>query len=131
MSDVKIRYNTNAGPDDPLKWRVLVDGTELLADHVVLQGIARTSTDELPGGIVKHHVSMRDADVEKVGDMVYVTGKQPKFEVSKSPRGVQFTIGNQCFTLANTEMSDADPESADHQDFHVRMLRLALGNLAG
>lgn len=130
MSDVKLRYNTQAGPDDPLKWRVLVDGVEHLAEHVVMQGIVRTSTDELPGGLVKHHVSMTDVDVELVEGMAYVTGKQPSFAVSATARGVQFTIGNQGFTLAGTELDD-DPEAAGNQEYFMRMLRLALGNLAG
>jgi hypothetical protein len=43
---------------------------------------------------------------------------------------VQFYIGNQGFTLANTEMSD-DPESQGTQEFFERMLMIALGSLAG
>ncbi len=129
MSIVKVRYNTKATENDPLKWRVLVDGLEFLADDVIMQGFTRTSTDLLPEGIVKHHISI-EGTVTWIGCSAYVTSAKPEFSVKSTPRGVQFYIGNQGFTLANTEMSD-DPESQGTQEFFERMLNMALGSLAG
>lgn len=55
---IKIRYNTKAAVDDPLKWRVLdADGNETLAKQVVILCGAFTSEDVLPSGETKYHIS--------------------------------------------------------------------------
>jgi hypothetical protein len=54
---IKIRYNTKAVGDDPLKWRVLEGDIEFLAEHVVILCGSYTSTDILSTGETKHHIS--------------------------------------------------------------------------
>lgn len=50
-----------------------------------------------------------------------------KFRITKTPNGVLFEIGNQCFTVARTTIeSDGDSE---HQDFIAKMLAVALQGL--
>lgn len=57
MNVVKVRFNTKAGDDDPLKWRVLIDDVEHLADAVVFTCNAITTRDTLPTGEVKYHLT--------------------------------------------------------------------------
>ena len=49
------------------------------------------------------------------------------YTVGASSRGVQFTIGNQTFTLDGTQ---PDPEEQERQQFFVDMLKLALNQIA-
>ncbi len=129
MSVVKIRYNTEAKDGDSLKWRVLIDGVEQLAEEVNIQGLARTSTDVIEGNRIKHHISISDAEISWVGRCAFVRSRRPDFEVTKTKRGVHFRIGNQQFTLDETG-PDPDPD-ADIQDYYIKMLTLALGGLKG
>jgi hypothetical protein len=129
MSTVMIRYNTKAADNDPMKWRVIIDGVESLADEVIVQGVSRTSTDVIEGGLVKHHVSVNDADVIWVGKTAFVRSKKPDFEVFTNPRGVQFRIGNQCFMIQGTGIDDDPLDSKAMREFYVKMLNIALGSL--
>jgi hypothetical protein len=52
---LKIRFNTeNTGT---LFWRVIIDGEEILADHINIEVPSYTSQDTLPDGRVKWHIS--------------------------------------------------------------------------
>jgi hypothetical protein len=52
---LKIRFNTeNTGT---LFWRVIVDGEEILADHINVNVPSYTSQDVLPDGRIKWHIS--------------------------------------------------------------------------
>lgn len=53
---VKIRFN-NECKDSLLIWRVLIDDVEHLASEVLINSPSFTSTDHLPEGKIKHHVS--------------------------------------------------------------------------
>ncbi len=57
--DIKIRYNTDKEKiDSSLRpWRVIVDGTEYLADNVVIKTKSWTTLDEVSPGKFKWHMS--------------------------------------------------------------------------
>lgn len=61
MIVVKIRYNTAALPENPLKWRVLIDGEEKLASSIKITCESFTSMDDLPqldgSWITKAHIT--------------------------------------------------------------------------
>lgn len=61
---VQIRYNTEAG-DSNLRWRLLIDGGELLAREIHLHVPAYTSVDTLPDGRVKYHITAWCKKVEE------------------------------------------------------------------
>lgn len=50
-----MRFNTDAG-ESPLKWRVIINGVEHLAENVEIMGGVHTSCDEV-NGQVKYHIS--------------------------------------------------------------------------
>jgi hypothetical protein len=55
LKTLKIRFNTeNTGS---LFWRILIDGEEVLADHVDIKVPSSTTQDTLPDGRVKWHIS--------------------------------------------------------------------------
>lgn len=58
MKELKIRFNTE-NTDGILVWRVLIDGSEHLARHVVLTTPSYTTKDILPDGRVKWHISTK------------------------------------------------------------------------
>ena len=56
MKTLKIRFNTlNNGC---LFWRVIIDGEEYLADHVLIETNSKTTEDVLPNGDKKWHISV-------------------------------------------------------------------------
>ncbi len=72
---IKVRYNTKATPEDPLKWRVLDEhGVEFLAENVVILCYAHTSTDILPTGETKYHISCLGRLVWSGRDAVIIEG---------------------------------------------------------
>jgi hypothetical protein len=58
---VQIRYNTNYPKSSDKKWRVLVEGTQHLVDHIEIKTNSWTSEDEVLDGegnkIKKFHIS--------------------------------------------------------------------------
>jgi hypothetical protein len=55
MSEILIRFNTNGTEDDPLKWRVFVDGEEHLAsDFEVIGRMTGKKSDE--NGVAKYNI---------------------------------------------------------------------------
>lgn len=71
---VKIRFNTMWEQSDgqAFKWRVLVDGSEVLAKSVQLNVPSWTTEDVLPNGARKWHISCEGKVVEKDGHVVVV-----------------------------------------------------------
>jgi hypothetical protein len=58
---VQIRYNTNYPKSSDKKWRVLVEGTQHLVDHIEIKTDSWTSEDEMlddkGNKIKKFHIS--------------------------------------------------------------------------
>jgi hypothetical protein len=65
--EVKIRFNTNAKADDPLKWRVLIEGVEHLTSSVRINCPARTTKDYVEGLGDKWHITCNPSKVEWEG----------------------------------------------------------------
>ena len=57
--NIKIRFNTDKDKMDQAlaPWRVLIEGTDLLAEKVFIKTSAWTSMDEVAPGILKWHIS--------------------------------------------------------------------------
>lgn len=64
MSQIKIRYNTNAKPNDTLHWRVLINGVEHLASNVKILKHCETTKDEIEGVGTKWHITCEGANWE-------------------------------------------------------------------
>jgi len=60
MSEIKIRYNTNAKPDDTLHWRALINGVEHLASNVKILKECETTKDWIEGVGMKWHITIRN-----------------------------------------------------------------------
>lgn len=54
---VKIRYKTDAKPEDTLQWRVLIDGEEHHASNVVINCMSYTTRDNIEGVGEKWHIT--------------------------------------------------------------------------
>lgn len=67
MSEIKIRYNTNAKSNNELHWRVLIDGIEHLASNVQINTHCYTTKDEIEGVGTKWHISCKSDSVVWVG----------------------------------------------------------------
>jgi hypothetical protein len=65
---VKIRYNTNAKPEDTLHWRVVVDGIERLASDVIIKCPTQTTKDFIEGIGDKWHISCNATQINWVGE---------------------------------------------------------------
>ncbi|SKA01512.1 hypothetical protein [Sediminibacterium ginsengisoli] len=61
---VRIRFNTAYPLQSDKKWRLLVNDTEQLADHIEVAGKVFTSTEEVTGHGIKHHISCNAASIE-------------------------------------------------------------------
>lgn len=47
--DIILRFNTKAGPDDPLVWRIFINGNQALASDFELYGYAYAVSSEYDG----------------------------------------------------------------------------------
>ncbi len=67
---LRIRYNTeNTGS---LYWRVIIEGEEHLADHILINVPTFDTNDTLPSGKIKHHFSCYYDSIEWVGTNLIV-----------------------------------------------------------
>jgi hypothetical protein len=59
--DIKLRYNTDKDKinSELPAWRVLIDGVEHLADHVVIETASWTTQDLIEKNKVKWHLSTK------------------------------------------------------------------------
>ena len=55
-NEVKIRYNHDAG-ESPLKWRLVVNGVESIAEEIQLLLPSYTTSDFIEGVGQKYHIS--------------------------------------------------------------------------
>lgn len=70
---IKIRYNTDAKPGDPLIWRVIhEDWTEKLAEEIAISCTSVTSLDKLPDGRMKAHITVHCTDIQWFGNKLIV-----------------------------------------------------------
>ncbi len=69
--EIKIRFNTHADENEPLKWRVLIDGQEFLASEVTTRVPTMTTRDELSPDLVKFHITCYGA-IQWEGSKVHV-----------------------------------------------------------
>lgn len=61
--EVKIRYNTQATGNDP-KWRLLIDGAEILVNDILICCRSKTTEDEIPGVGKKCHITCQPQKIE-------------------------------------------------------------------
>jgi hypothetical protein len=61
---VKIRYKTDAKPQDTLHWRVLVDGIEHYASNVIINCMSYTTKDIVENGVEKWHITCKPRQVQ-------------------------------------------------------------------
>ena len=70
---IKLRYNTECG-NSPLFWRVLIDGTEHLAENVTINVPVETTRDFLHDkNCFKHHISCESERIEWEGQTLIVS----------------------------------------------------------
>lgn len=73
MARVLLRFNTKFEEDPKRRtWRVLVDGTEKLADKVYINVLAETITEDVAPGVTKYHV-LCHGNVAWDGDTATIT----------------------------------------------------------
>lgn len=61
---VKVRYKTDAKPEDILQWRVLIDGKEHYASGVVFNCMTWTTRDTIEGVGEKWHITCEPKQVK-------------------------------------------------------------------
>ena len=61
---VKIRYKTDAKPEDILQWRVVIDGVEYHASNVVINCMSYTTRDQIEGVGEKWHITCTPKQVQ-------------------------------------------------------------------
>ena len=71
MIDIKIRYNTNC-TDNHMFWRVLINGVENLASHIIIEIPLHTTRDIVWDPtrnemVDKHHFTCKASQVEWKG----------------------------------------------------------------
>ncbi len=61
---VKVRYKTDAKPEDTLQWRVVIDGEEHHASGVVFNCMTWTTRDVIEGVGEKWHITCEPRQVK-------------------------------------------------------------------
>jgi hypothetical protein len=61
---VKIRYKTDAKPEDTLHWRVIVDGVEHHASKVIINCMTYTTKDIVENGVEKWHITCTPQQIQ-------------------------------------------------------------------
>jgi hypothetical protein len=61
---VKIRYKTDAKPDDLLHWRIIIDGVEHHASNVTINCMSWTTKDNIEGVGEKWHVTCQPRQIK-------------------------------------------------------------------
>jgi len=61
---VKIRYKTDAKPEDTLQWRVIIDGVEHHASSVVINCMSHTTRDIVESGVEKWHITCEPQQIQ-------------------------------------------------------------------
>lgn len=56
LNEVKIRYNHDAG-ESPLKWRLVINGVESIAEEITILVPSHTTSDFIEGIGQKYHIS--------------------------------------------------------------------------
>jgi hypothetical protein len=65
---VKIRYKTDAKPEDTLHWRVVIDGIEHSASNVIIHCLTYTTKDFIEGVGEKWHMTCEPKLVNWIGE---------------------------------------------------------------
>ena len=56
-SRILVRFNTKHEEDPQRRlWRLLIDGVEHLASHVMIATMCSTVTEDVAPGVTKHHI---------------------------------------------------------------------------
>ena len=70
---IKLRYNTEC-IDRRLFWRVLINGTEHLAENVFIKIPVETTADFLADkGVTKHHISCESDTISWENDVLTIS----------------------------------------------------------
>jgi hypothetical protein len=62
--EVKVRYKTDAKPEDELHWRVMIDGIEHQASHVIINCMSYTTKDMIEGVGEKWHITCTPKQIQ-------------------------------------------------------------------
>lgn len=65
---VKIRYKTDAKPDDSLHWRIIIDNTEYNASNVSINVPSWTTNDLIEGIGEKWHITCKPTEIKWDGE---------------------------------------------------------------
>jgi hypothetical protein len=65
---VKIRYKTDAKPEDTLHWRVIIDGVEYNASNIIINCMTHTTKDFIEGVGEKWHISCVATQINWLGE---------------------------------------------------------------
>jgi hypothetical protein len=70
---VKLRYKTDAKPEDTLQWRVLIDGVEYHASFVSIDTQAITTKDRISEGVDKWHITCQATSIKWVDEKCFIS----------------------------------------------------------
>ena len=70
---VKLRYKTDAKPEDTLHWRVLIDGVEHSAAFVCIRATTYTTKDVIEGVGEKWHITCEAKEVKWIDKDCFIS----------------------------------------------------------
>ena len=70
---VKLRYKTDAEPEDTLHWRVLIDGEEHHASYVCIDCQTITTKDKISEGVDKWHITCEATKIEWIDEKCFIS----------------------------------------------------------
>lgn len=70
---VKLRYKTDAKPNDTLHWRVIIDGEEYHAAFVSMDCKTITTKDRIAEGVDKWHITCKATKVEWIDQNCFIS----------------------------------------------------------
>lgn len=65
---VKIRYKTDAKPEDTLHWRLMIDNIEYNASNVTIEVASWTTNDLIEGVGEKWHITCEPTEIKWDGE---------------------------------------------------------------
>ena len=70
---VKVRYKTDAKPEDEMQWRVIIEGVEHHAAFVSIHCPCFTTKDLLPSGETKWHITCYANYIERRDNNIIIS----------------------------------------------------------
>ena len=72
MNKIQIRYNTHATEENDLRWRIIINGEDFLADSIEIRCPCRTTQDWIEGIGMKWHITCENAQFQWKGQSCIV-----------------------------------------------------------